>query len=135
MTAYELGILAAQRSNVPGHLKQAYARGFAGVMEKRAGAGAAEMTKMMLPVLLGGLAGTAAGVGVPMAFGEKPNIVTTMGGVGLGTVIGQLYAYRRLKQRARAQLETLRQRRRENTLNDQDKRNLEYLESVSSELH
>ena len=36
MAAYELGILAAQHALVPGHLKQAYARGFAGALEKRA---------------------------------------------------------------------------------------------------
>ena len=36
MTPYELGVLAAQRRNVPGHLKQAYAEGFAGAFEKRA---------------------------------------------------------------------------------------------------
>ena len=36
MTAFELGILVAQRRNVPGHLKQAYADGFAGALEKRA---------------------------------------------------------------------------------------------------
>ena len=36
MTALELGIRVAQQNNVPGHLKQAYARGFAGALEKRA---------------------------------------------------------------------------------------------------
>ena len=36
MPAYELGILAANRANVPSHLKQAYASGFAGALEKRA---------------------------------------------------------------------------------------------------
>jgi len=35
MTAYELGIKTAQQRNVPDHLKQAYAHGFAGAMEKR----------------------------------------------------------------------------------------------------
>jgi hypothetical protein len=36
MTAYELGILAAQRANVPGHLKQADAQGFNRAFGKRA---------------------------------------------------------------------------------------------------
>ena len=36
MTAYELGMEVAQRALVPGHLKQAYAEGFAGAFEKRA---------------------------------------------------------------------------------------------------
>ena len=36
MTPYELGIRTAQHANVPDHLKQAYAQGFAGVLEKRA---------------------------------------------------------------------------------------------------
>ena len=36
MAPYELGQLAAQRANVPDHLKQAYAEGFAGALEKRA---------------------------------------------------------------------------------------------------
>ena len=30
MTPYELGIKVTQQRNVPGHLKQAYARGFVG---------------------------------------------------------------------------------------------------------
>jgi len=38
MTAYDLGIIAAGRRNVPGHLKQAYAQGFAGAWEKAAAA-------------------------------------------------------------------------------------------------
>ena len=36
MTPYELGIKTAQQRNVPGHLKQAYAHGFAGVLVKAA---------------------------------------------------------------------------------------------------
>jgi hypothetical protein len=37
MTPYELGQLAARTQQVPGHLKQACAQGFAGAFEKRAG--------------------------------------------------------------------------------------------------
>jgi hypothetical protein len=50
MTAYELGILAAQRANVPGHLKQADAQGFAGVMEKRAGLFSRKPEPAMQPI-------------------------------------------------------------------------------------
>ena len=49
MTPYELGILAAQNANVPGHLKQAYVQGFAGAFEKM---GEAKLPKE-LSVLVG----------------------------------------------------------------------------------
>ena len=36
MTPYELGMLAARTQQIPEHLKQAYAQGFAGAFEKSA---------------------------------------------------------------------------------------------------
>lgn len=62
MTPYELGILAAQRRNVSGHLKQAYARGFAGVMEKRA-----ELSDNTKRILAGLLIGGGTGAAVSAA--------------------------------------------------------------------
>ena len=50
MTPYELGALAAQRANVPGHLKQAYAQGFAESVEKRAQGMPEGTVPLMTPV-------------------------------------------------------------------------------------
>jgi hypothetical protein len=50
MTPYELGILAAQRRNVSDHLKQAYARGFAVALEKRAQGMPEGTVPLMTPV-------------------------------------------------------------------------------------
>jgi len=36
MTPYDIGLRAAQQVNVPGHLKEAYAQGFADTFEKKA---------------------------------------------------------------------------------------------------
>ncbi len=64
MTAYELGVLSAQQRNIPGHLKQAYALGFAGAFEKRA----ERPNGFIAGPLVGGALGGTAGLAVsPLA--------------------------------------------------------------------
>lgn len=93
---------------------------------KQASLSASELTRMGLPIALGGIGGSLAGSYGPLLAGGKPSLATGIGSTMGGTAAGALYAYYDLVNRSKKERDALREKKK---TTEQDQRNLAELET------